>query len=51
MTKKISVADFPSTGLPGDDSTSLEDAVITDSWDDVQECIFGCSGSGGPVRQ
>lgn len=40
MTKKVSVADFQSNPVVGGDAVHIDTAVMTDSWDDVQECIL-----------
>jgi len=40
MTKKISVDDFLSNPVVGRDAVQIDTAVMTDSWDDVQECIL-----------
>lgn len=40
MTKKVSVADFLSNPVVGRDAVQIDAAVMTDSWDDVQECIL-----------
>lgn len=40
MTKKVSVADFQSNPVVGGDPVHIDTAVMTDSWDDVQECIL-----------
>jgi hypothetical protein len=40
MTKKVSVADFLSNPAVGRDAVQIDTAVMTDSWDDVQECIL-----------
>ncbi len=40
MTKKVSVADFQSNPAAGGDAVQIDTAVVTDSWDDVQECIL-----------
>jgi len=40
MTKKVSVDDFLSSPVVGRDAVQIDTAVMTDSWDDVQECIL-----------
>jgi hypothetical protein len=40
MTKKVSVDDFLSNPVVGRDAVQIDTAVMTDSWDDVQECIL-----------
>ncbi len=40
MTKKVSVADFLSNPVVGRDAVQIDTAVMTDSWDNVQECIL-----------
>ena len=40
MTKKVSVADFLPSPVVGGDAVQIDTAVMTDSWDDVQECIL-----------
>ena len=40
MTKKVLETDLRTNPAAGGDTVQLETAVMTDSWDDVQECIL-----------